>query len=43
MAKRNIKAGEELNYDYDKDYWESYIKPKGCRCIKCAPALWAKK
>ncbi|MBP7770584.1 MAG: SET domain-containing protein [Candidatus Pacebacteria bacterium] len=39
MAKKNIKAGEELNYDYDKDYWKEYIKPKGCRCIKCAPSL----
>jgi SET domain-containing protein len=36
MAKKNIKAGEELTYDYDKEYWEEYIKPKGCRCGKCA-------
>ena len=42
MAKRNIKAGEELNYDYDTDYYEAYIKPKGCKCIKHAPELWAK-
>lgn len=42
MAKRTIKAGEELNYDYDKDYWEAYIKPKGCRCIKHAPELHMK-
>ncbi len=41
MAKRNIKAGEELNYDYDTDYYEAYIKPKGCKCIKHAPELWA--
>jgi uncharacterized protein len=39
MAKRNIKAGEELAYDYDKDYFNAYIKPKGCRCAKCAPKL----
>ena len=37
MAKRNIKVGEELNYDYDTDYFEEYIKPKGCRCLKCKP------
>lgn len=43
MAKRAIKAGEELAYDYDKDYWEAYIKPKGCRCIKHAPELHKKK
>jgi SET domain-containing protein len=35
MAKRKIKAGEEITYDYQKDYWEEYIKPNGCRCIKC--------
>ena len=36
MAKRNIKEGEELNYDYDKEYFNAYIKPKGCKCDKCA-------
>ena len=35
MAKRNIKMGEELNYDYGKDYWDEHIKPIGCRCLKC--------
>lgn len=43
MAKRTIKAGEEINYDYDTDYYEAYIKPKGCKCIKHAPELWVKK
>lgn len=43
LAKRAIKAGEELTYDYDKDYWKEYIEPKGCRCIKHAPKLWEKK
>ncbi|HVZ75919.1 MAG TPA: SET domain-containing protein-lysine N-methyltransferase [Candidatus Paceibacterota bacterium] len=38
MAKRKIIAGEELSYDYDTEYFEAYIKPKGCRCIKCMPA-----
>lgn len=32
-AKRAIKAGEELNYDYGKEYCDEYIKP--CRCAKC--------
>lgn len=34
-AKRNIKIGEELTYNYGKDFWNTYIKPKGCRCAKC--------
>lgn len=37
LAKRNIKEGEELNYDYDTEFFEEYIKPKGCRCSKCQP------
>lgn len=32
---RNIKAGEELTYNYGKEYFNEYIKPKGCRCVKC--------
>lgn len=34
-AKRNIMLGEELFYDYGKEYFNEYIKPKGCRCSKC--------
>jgi uncharacterized protein len=37
MAKRAIKPGEELAYDYGKEYFEHFIKPKGCRCLKCKP------
>lgn len=35
-SKRKIKAGEELNYDYGKEYWDYYIKPHGCLCVKHA-------
>lgn len=35
FAKRAIKTGEELHYDYDTEYFEAHIKPKGCRCAKC--------
>ena len=39
LAKRRIKAGEELNYNYGKAYFDTFIKPYGCRCAKCAPKL----
>lgn len=35
MAKRGIKTGEEITYDYGKEYWTEHIKPIGCRCVKC--------
>lgn len=34
-AKRRIKSGEEITYDYGKDHFNEYIKPSGCRCEKC--------
>lgn len=34
-AKRDIKAGEEITYDYGKQHFDEYIKPIGCRCSKC--------
>lgn len=33
---RSIKDGEEITYDYGKEYFDEYIKPKGCRCLKCS-------
>ena len=36
LAKRAIKAGEELNYNYGKDYFDAFING-GCRCVKCKP------
>jgi SET domain-containing protein len=35
-SKKNIKAGEEITYDYGKEYFADYIKPVGCKCEKCA-------
>jgi uncharacterized protein len=35
LARKNIKAGEELTYDYGKDYFDIFIKPHGCKCEKC--------
>lgn len=37
-ARRNIAAGEELCYDYGKEYFEEFILPEGCRCPECASA-----
>ena len=34
-AKRNIEIGEELAYDYGKEYFDEHIKPKGCACVRC--------
>ncbi len=36
IAKRKILAGEELNYDYEKEYFDEFIKPLGCKCMKCS-------
>ena len=37
-ARRNIKPGEEITYDYGKEYFEGIIKPIGCKCEKCEKA-----
>jgi SET domain-containing protein len=34
-SKKNITAGEEITYDYGKEYFEGVIDPIGCRCEKC--------
>jgi SET domain-containing protein len=34
-ARKNIEAGEEISYDYGKEYFEWFIKPGGCKCPKC--------
>lgn len=35
VARRAIKAGEELTYDYGKEYFEKHLKPRGCKCARC--------
>ena len=34
-AIRNIKPGDEITYDYGRDYFDGFIKPIGCKCVKC--------
>ena len=35
-SKRDIDPGEEITYNYGKEYFEGIIKPLGCRCAKCS-------
>lgn len=41
-ARRRIKPGEELNYDYGKNYFEQFLKGI-CACPKCKPEPKTKK
>src|SRR4051812_3851162 len=34
-AIKNIQPGEEITYDYGRDYVSWFIKPHGCKCAKC--------
>jgi len=34
-AIRPIEAGDEITYDYGKDYFDLFIRPVGCQCVKC--------
>ena len=34
-AIKNIKPGEEINYDYGTEYFKEFIKPIGCKCAAC--------
>src|SRR3954464_16093988 len=34
-AIKNIKQGDEITYDYGEDYFDVYLKPIGCKCVKC--------
>ena len=35
LVKEDIKPGEEIAYDYGKEYFEGIIKEIGCKCAKC--------
>jgi len=34
-AIRNIKPGEEITYHYGRNYFDSFIKEIGCKCVAC--------
>jgi SET domain-containing protein len=35
-AIRNIKPGDEITYNYGRNYVDAFIKPVGCKCLACA-------
>jgi SET domain-containing protein len=34
-ARRKITEGEEITYDYGRNYFNTFLKPVGCKCDKC--------
>ena len=34
FSRKRIMAGTELTYDYGKEYFDAFIKSKGCQCEK---------
>jgi len=34
-ARRNIREGEEIYYDYGTEYFKNYLEPVGCKCATC--------
>jgi SET domain-containing protein len=37
ISRRRIERGEELTYNYGKEYFDQHIKENGCLCLKCEP------
>jgi SET domain-containing protein len=35
FSLKNIKAGEELTYDYGEEYFDEYLSRGRCLCVKC--------
>jgi SET domain-containing protein len=33
---REIQAGEEITIDYGEEYFDAYIRQKGCKCESCS-------
>jgi SET domain-containing protein len=34
-AIKAIRAGDEITYDYGREYFDLFLKAKGCKCTKC--------
>ncbi|MCU1268531.1 MAG: protein-lysine N-methyltransferase [Acidobacteria bacterium] len=37
-AKRDLESGEAITINYGQEYFDVFIKPKGCRCNECVAA-----
>lgn len=35
IAKKTIRSGEEITWNYGKEYFNDFIKSAGCRCATC--------
>jgi SET domain-containing protein len=35
-AIKTIQPGDEITYNYGRNYFNAFIKAKGCRCMACA-------
>jgi hypothetical protein len=35
VALRSIAPGEEITYDYGREYFDYFFKETGCRCAAC--------
>jgi SET domain-containing protein len=34
-AIRPIATGDEITFDYGEEYFDLFIRPLGCQCVKC--------
>jgi hypothetical protein len=34
-AIKAIRPGEEITYDYGREYFDLFLRAKGCKCTKC--------
>jgi SET domain-containing protein len=42
-ALKTINPGDEITYNYGRDYFDTFIKPHGCRCLACKQKAMVKR